>query len=43
VEEIAYRMRFINRQQMQALLDRMADNSYKGYLLDVVREVDGDA
>ena len=41
VEEIAYRMRFINRQQMQALLDRMADNSYKGYLLDVVREVDG--
>ncbi len=43
VEEIAYRMRFINRQQMQALLGRMADNSYKGYLLDVVREVDGDA
>ncbi|TET95058.1 MAG: glucose-1-phosphate thymidylyltransferase RfbA [Candidatus Zixiibacteriota bacterium] len=43
VEEIAYRMRFINRQQMQALLDRMADNSYKGYLLDVIREVDGDA
>ena len=43
VEEIAYRMRFINRRQMQALLDRMADNSYKGYLLDVVREVDGDA
>lgn len=43
VEEIAYRMRFINRQQMQALLDRMADNSYKGYLLDVMREVDGDA
>ena len=43
VEEIAYRMKFINRQQMQALLDRMADNSYKGYLLDVVREVDGDA
>ncbi len=43
VEEIAYRMRFVNRQQMQALLDRMADNSYKRYLLDVVREVDGDA
>ncbi|MEW5993743.1 MAG: glucose-1-phosphate thymidylyltransferase RfbA [Candidatus Zixiibacteriota bacterium] len=43
VEEIAYRMRFINRQQMQALLDCMADNSYKKYLLDVVREVDGDA
>jgi len=43
VEEIAYRMRFINRQQMQALLDRMADNSYKGYLLDVMREIDDDA
>jgi glucose-1-phosphate thymidylyltransferase len=43
VEEIAYRMRFINRQQMQDLLDRMADNSYKKYLLDVVREVDGGA
>jgi glucose-1-phosphate thymidylyltransferase len=43
VEEIAYRMRFINRQQMQALLDRMADNSYKGYLLDIMREIDGDS
>lgn len=43
VEEIAYRMRFINRQQMKRLLDRMADNSYKQYLLDVVREVDGGA
>ncbi|HWR83503.1 MAG TPA: glucose-1-phosphate thymidylyltransferase RfbA [Candidatus Deferrimicrobium sp.] len=41
IEEIAYRMRFINRQQMTVLLDRMADNSYKQYLLDVVREVDG--
>ncbi len=41
VEEIAYRMRFINRRQMQALLDGMADNSYKKYLLEVVHEVDG--
>ena len=43
VEEIAYRMRFINRRQMQSLLDGMADNSYKKYLLDIVSEVDGDA
>jgi glucose-1-phosphate thymidylyltransferase len=42
IEEIAYRMRFINRQQMQAVLDNMTDNSYKQYLLDVVREVDGE-
>jgi glucose-1-phosphate thymidylyltransferase len=43
IEEIAYRMRFINRQQMQTLLDGMGDNSYKKYLLEVVREVDGDS
>ncbi len=43
IEEIAYRMRLINRQQMKALLDRMSDNSYKKYLLDVMSEVDGDA
>ena len=43
VEEIAYRMRLINRQQMKSLLDAMSDNSYKKYLLDVVREVDGEA
>ncbi len=42
IEEIAYRMRFINRRQMQMLLDDMGDNSYKKYLLEVVREVDGD-
>jgi glucose-1-phosphate thymidylyltransferase len=41
IEEIAYRMRFIDRRQMEALLERMADNSYKRYLLEVVREVDG--
>jgi glucose-1-phosphate thymidylyltransferase len=43
IEEIAYRMRFINRQGMTGLLDKMADNSYKQYLLDVVAEVDGAA
>ncbi len=43
IEEIAYRMKFIDRQQMTAILDRMSNNSYKKYLLDVVREVDGEA
>jgi glucose-1-phosphate thymidylyltransferase len=40
IEEIAYRMRFVNRSQMQALLNSMADNDYKRYLVDVIREVD---
>ncbi len=42
IEEIAYRMRFINRRQMQEILDNMADNDYKRYLFDVVREVDSE-
>ena len=42
VEEIAYRMRYINRSQMEALLDDMTDNSYREYLRDVVEEVNGD-
>jgi len=40
IEEIAYRMRFINRNQMQTLLVNMADNQYKDYLNEVVAEVD---
>ena len=40
IEEIAYRMRFIDRRQMDRLLVDMIDNAYKQYLLDVVREVD---
>ena len=40
LEEIAYRMRFINRQQMQDIVDSMPDNDYKRYLVDVVAEVD---
>ncbi|MBU0985331.1 MAG: glucose-1-phosphate thymidylyltransferase RfbA [candidate division Zixibacteria bacterium] len=42
VEEIAYRMRFINRAQMETLLAAMPANSYRKYLQDVVREVDGE-
>ena len=40
IEEIAYRMRFINRAQMQTVLDNMVDNAYKKYLADVINEVD---
>jgi len=42
IEEIAYRMRFINRSQMQNIMDNMADNDYKKYLYDIIQEVDGD-
>ncbi|MCK4460268.1 MAG: glucose-1-phosphate thymidylyltransferase, partial [candidate division Zixibacteria bacterium] len=40
IEEIAYRMRFINRSQAQVLLDNMVDNAYKEYLVAVFNEVD---
>lgn len=42
IEEIAYRMKFIDRGQIQALLDVMTDNDYKKYLLDVVGETSGE-
>jgi len=42
IEEIAYRMRFINRKQIHNVLDGMADNEYKKYLLEVVHEVEGE-
>ncbi|MFH1686499.1 MAG: glucose-1-phosphate thymidylyltransferase RfbA [bacterium] len=42
LEEIAYRMRYINRDQIQALIDGMTDNLYRQYLQNVVREVDGE-
>jgi glucose-1-phosphate thymidylyltransferase len=42
IEEIAYRMRFISRRQMQNVLDGMAMNEYKKYLQDVTLEVDGE-
>ncbi len=40
IEEIAYRMRFINRKQVQELAANMANNEYKQYLLKVIEEVD---
>ncbi len=42
LEEIAYRMRFVNRRQMQAIVDAMPDNDYRKYLVEVVAEVDGE-
>ena len=41
LEEIAYRMRFIDRQRMTELIDSMTDNTYRKYLVDVKKEVDG--
>jgi hypothetical protein len=35
-------MRFINRQQIQEILDEMAENEYKNYLREVIREIDGE-
>ncbi|MFQ5498590.1 MAG: glucose-1-phosphate thymidylyltransferase RfbA [Candidatus Zixiibacteriota bacterium] len=43
LEEIAYRMRLINRVQLQKLIEDMPDNPYRKYLSEVVEEVDGDA
>ena len=40
IEEIAYRMHFIDRSQTQVLLDNMVDNAYKEYLVAVFNEVD---
>lgn len=41
IEEIAYRMRFINRDQMTAVIESMPANTYQAYLKSVVAEVDG--
>ena len=41
LEEIAYRMRFINRSQMESILSSMGNNTYRDYLVGVVRETNG--
>jgi glucose-1-phosphate thymidylyltransferase len=41
IEEVAFRMGTITRDQLAGLADAMADNSYKDYLLGVVKEADG--
>jgi glucose-1-phosphate thymidylyltransferase len=38
VEEIAYRMRYIDAAQLEQLAQPMAKNSYGQYLLDILRE-----
>jgi len=40
IEEIAYRMNYIDRDQMQHLINSMADNSYRKYLNEVLKETD---
>ncbi|MBK7141185.1 MAG: glucose-1-phosphate thymidylyltransferase RfbA [bacterium] len=41
IEEIAYRQRFINRQQMDSIIASMGNNEYRRYLADVINEVNG--
>lgn len=43
LEEIAYRMRFIDRHRMQQIIDDMPEHSYRRYLEAVMMEVDGQA
>ncbi|HEY9163377.1 MAG TPA: glucose-1-phosphate thymidylyltransferase, partial [Magnetovibrio sp.] len=33
IEEIAFRMKYINRLQAKALVDEMSDSDYKSYLV----------
>ncbi|MBD3402410.1 glucose-1-phosphate thymidylyltransferase RfbA [candidate division GN15 bacterium] len=40
LEEIAYRAGYIDRAGMMALIDRLAQTSYRAYLEGVVREID---
>ena len=40
LEEVAYRMHFITRDQLLALIDQLGDNSYRQYLHGVMRDVD---
>jgi glucose-1-phosphate thymidylyltransferase len=41
IEEIAYRMHYIDAQQLQQLAEPMSNNSYGSYLLDILREGQG--
>lgn len=43
LEEIAYRMRFIDRRRMQQIIDDMPEHSYRRYLEAVMAEVDAHA
>jgi glucose-1-phosphate thymidylyltransferase len=41
LEEVAFRMGTINRDQLAAIAEKMANNSYRDYLTGVVQEADG--
>lgn len=43
LEEIAYRMGFVDSQGMRSILDNMKDNDYRKYLAEIVNEVDGES
>jgi glucose-1-phosphate thymidylyltransferase len=43
IEEIAYRLRYLDRKQMQKVLDNMGQNAYRDYLEAIVSEVDDDS
>jgi glucose-1-phosphate thymidylyltransferase len=43
IEEIAYRMKLIDRSQVNSLIEGMARNTYRAYLEKVVREIDGES
>ena len=43
IEEIAYRLRYLDRKQMQKVLDNMGQNAYRDYLEAIVNEVDDDS
>lgn len=43
IEEIAYRMKLIDRKNVQGLIDGMANNTYRTYLEKVVREIDSES
>jgi hypothetical protein len=36
-------MKLIDRKQIKALIDSMANNTYRAYLEKVVREIDGES
>jgi glucose-1-phosphate thymidylyltransferase len=42
LEEVAYRMGFIDRNRLGEIVDRMAANSYRDYLSTIIREADGE-
>jgi glucose-1-phosphate thymidylyltransferase len=43
LEEVAFRMGFIDRDRLKALAEEMADNSYRAYLRGVIKEADGES